>query len=100
MFETISLEIVTIKWKGQLTKRFIKNGEGKQAKWKYGRFSNFNVHNIPINIKTTCMTYTIVPKVCHLKKTNPIVYSHVVHAKTTIFSFRLFALSVFDKTFR
>jgi hypothetical protein len=30
--ETISLEIVTIKWKGQLTKRFIKNGEGKQAK--------------------------------------------------------------------
>ena len=62
--------------------------------------SNFNVHNIPINIKTTCMTYTIVPKVCHLKKTNPIVYSHVFHAKTTIFSFRLFALTVFDKTFR
>ena len=41
--ETISLEIVTIKWKGQLTKRFIKNGEGKQAKWKYGRFSVDNM---------------------------------------------------------
>ena len=49
--------------------------------------SNFNVHNIPINIKTTRMTYTIVPKVCHLKKPNPIVYSHVFYAKTTIFSF-------------
>jgi hypothetical protein len=28
----INLKSVTIKWKGQLTKRFIKNGEGKQAK--------------------------------------------------------------------
>jgi hypothetical protein len=32
LYQGISLEIVTIKWKAQLTKRFIKNGEGKQAK--------------------------------------------------------------------
>jgi hypothetical protein len=43
----INLKSVTIKWNGQLTKLFSeknkKNGEGKQAKQKYGCFSVNNM---------------------------------------------------------